>query len=186
MKISIKEMTMVSIFTALTAIGAFISIPLGPVPMTMQTLFVSIGFLVLGGKLSALGQLLYIFLGFIGLPIFSGFTSGIQSIFSPSFGFIIGFVFASYIAGSLLHRGELTNKRILLWTIIGNILIYIVGLAYMYVILNFYLGKDLDIINILYLGLIPFLPGDLLKMTLAFVTSKKLLNILNSKRLGSY
>ncbi len=94
-----KNITLVALFTALTAIGAFISIPLGPVPITLQSFFVILSGILLGPKLGALSQVLYIFLGLIGIPIFSGFSGGLQHILKPSFGFIIGFVFAAYIAG---------------------------------------------------------------------------------------
>ena len=101
MKLSIKEMVLVSLFAAMTAIGAFISIPVGQVPITLQTLFVILSGSILGPRLGPLSQILYTILGLIGMPIFAGFTGGLQAMMKPSFGFIIGFIFASFIIGRL-------------------------------------------------------------------------------------
>ena len=72
-----KDITLISLFAAMTAIGAFISIPIGPVPLTLQTLFVLMSGFVLGPKKGALSQVVYIALGLIGLPIFAGFSGEI-------------------------------------------------------------------------------------------------------------
>ncbi len=81
MKISTKEMVLASLFTALTAIGAFLSIPVGSVPITLQSLFVILSGLLLGPKLGALSQLVYVLLGLLGVRIFAGFSGGPQSVF---------------------------------------------------------------------------------------------------------
>ena len=106
MKINTKEITLVALFAGLTAVGAFISLPLGPVPITLQTIFVLLSGILLGAKLGALSQIVYIALGLIGVPIFSGFTGGPQSVLKPSFGFIIGFVFAAFIVGKIAENNS--------------------------------------------------------------------------------
>ena len=92
MKTTTREITLISLFSALTAIGAFISIPLGPVPITLQTLFVLLAGFLLSPRSAALSQIVYIGIGLAGVPIFSGFTGGLQAILKPSFGFLVGFV----------------------------------------------------------------------------------------------
>ncbi len=182
MKLTTKELVLISLFTSLTIIGAFISIPLGPIPVTLQTLFVTMGFLLLGGKLSFISQLVYILLGFIGLPIFSGFSSGLQAIFKPSFGFIIGFLVSSLISGYFLYRKPLNKLRLGFWAILGNLLIYLIGLPYMYYILNVHLAKGLDTYTILSLGLLPFIPGDIIKIGLALIISFRLIPVIKKER----
>ena len=178
MKISIKDMALVSMFTALTAIGAFISLPLGPVSITLQSLFVLLSGLVLGAKLGAISQLVYIFLGLVGLPIFAGFTGGLQSILKPSFGFIIAFVFAAYIVGKISNsKGNLSFKRILAAGLIGSIVIYIFGLPYMYYILNTIMGQNFSFSAVFKMGCLLFLPGDFIKFIVASLVGKKLLSI---------
>ena len=176
MKISAKEISMISMFTSLTAIGAFISFPLGPVPITLQSLFVILSGIVLGPRLGALSQVVYIMLGLIGIPIFGGFTGGIQSILSPSFGFIIGFIFASFITGLIMESKVIkSHKRIWLAAFSGSITIYIFGLPYMYYILNGVLGQNLSFIEVFKLGCLLFLPGDSIKFIIASLVGLKLL-----------
>ncbi|MCK4308969.1 MAG: biotin transporter BioY, partial [Candidatus Atribacteria bacterium] len=69
-------MTLISLFAALTAVGAFISIPLHPVPITLQTLFTLLAGMILGSTLGATSQIIYVLLGIIGLPVFAGFKAG--------------------------------------------------------------------------------------------------------------
>jgi biotin transport system substrate-specific component len=95
LKITTQQIIAASLFASLTALGAFIAIPAGPVMITLQTFIVILAGILLGSKIGALSQIIYILLGLIGLPIFSGFTGGIQSMMKPSFGFLIGFIFAA-------------------------------------------------------------------------------------------
>lgn len=172
MKITTREMTLIAMFTGLTALGAFISLPIGEVAISLQSLFVILSGLILGAKLAALSQVLYIFLGLIGLPIFANFTGGLQSIIKPSFGFIIGFVFAAYIAGKL--------KDINIWlaSFVGTITIYLLGLPYMYYILNIIMLKALPFATVLKIGCIIFLPGDIIKAIVSSLLASKTLPIL--------
>lgn len=172
MKISARNIVLIGLFAALTAVGAFVSIPVGPVPITLQTLFVILGGILLGPKFGALSQIIYILLGLIGLPIFSGFTGGAQIIFKPNFGFIVGFVFAAYIVGKI---SEVNSKsRIWLASITGTIVIYLFGLPYMYYVLSNLMGMDLTLYALLKMGLFMFLPGDILKLIVASIVGIKL------------
>lgn len=187
MKISTKEMTLVAMFTGLTAIGAIISIPLGEVPITMQSLFVILSGLILGPRLAALSQITYIILGLIGVPIFAGFTGGPQSIMKPSFGFIIGFVFTAYIVGKIAHSEKgLKKKRIWLASLVGTITMYIIGLPYMYYILNVVMVVGFSFAAIMKMGCILFLPGDLLKFVVVSTVAIRILPILNKNRLSAF
>ena len=169
-------MVQVAIFTALTSISAFVSIPIGPVPITMQSIVVVLSGIILGPKLGSLSQLVYVGLGLIGLPIFSGFTGGVQSLLKPSFGFTIGFIFAAFIVGKLaqLKKG-LQKKQILIAILLGNITIYLFGLPYMYFILNIITKQNLAFQNIIYTGFLVFLPGDIIKFVISSILAIKML-----------
>ena len=181
MKLSTKDMALVAMFTSLTAIGAFISIPLGPVAITLQSLFVILSGLILGGKLAALSQIVYIFLGLVGAPIFSGFTGGPQAIMTPSFGFVVGFVFAAYLVGIIAHMDkDLSSKNIWIGSLVGSLVIYLFGLPYMYYILNIIMGNQFSLLNIMQMGCFMFLPGDLIKLIISCLVAIKILPILNS------
>lgn len=183
MRLSTKEITLVAMFTGLTAIGAFISIPLGEVPITMQTLFVILSGLFLGPKLGALSQVVYIVLGLVGIPIFAGFSGGFQTLMKPSFGFIIGFVFAAYMVGKVSHSNKNpSHYKIWLGTIAGTVVIYLFGLPYMYYILNIVMAKGLAFDTILKMGCLLFLPGDLIKLVVASIIAVKAIPILRNSK----
>ncbi len=178
--LSIKDMTQIGIFTALTAVGAFISIPLGPVPITLQTLFVLLSGLILGSKKALLSQIVYVLLGLIGLPIFAGFSGGLQTVLKPSFGFMIGFIVAAYVIGKLTEKNQYTVNKMIFSVLVGSIIIYAIGIPYMYYILNGVLSKGLNIIQVLKLGMFLFVPGDILKAAVAVLLSSKLQGKLNA------
>lgn len=171
---SAKDLAHVGIFTALTALGAFISIPIGPVPITLQSLFVILSGLILGSKKAAYSQITYLLLGLMGFPIFSGFSGGLQHVIKPSFGFIIGYIGAAYITGKLTEGRALTYRNLTLAVLIGSLVIYGLGLPYMYYILNIMLKSNFTTYKILQLGMLAFIPGDLLKALIIIFSAKKI------------
>jgi len=174
MRLSIKDITQIGIFAALTAIGAFISIPIGPVPISLQTFFVLLSGVILGSKKAMFSQIVYVMLGLIGLPIFAGFSGGFQAVFKPSFGFIIGFIIAAYVVGKISERKSNSIKYMSIAVITGSLIMYVVGIPYMYYILNIILSKSLDIIQIMKMGMFMFIPGDMLKAIVVVLIGKKL------------
>ena len=170
---SVRDITQIGIFTALSAVGAFISIPIGPVPITLQSFFVLLSGIILGSKKAMFSQITYLLLGLIGFPIFSGFSGGLQHIFKPSFGFIIGYVAAAYVTGKLTEKKTALQY---LWAAVltGTLIIYTFGLPYMYYILNIMLNSNLSIVKILQLGMFAFIPGDMLKAVIIVFFAQKI------------
>lgn len=169
MKITVKEMILISLFAALTAIGAFISIPIGSIPITLQSLFTILAGLLLGPKLGSLSQIIYILLGLSGARIFGNFSGGPQSILTPSFGFLVGFIFAAYIVGKITYYNKyISFKHLLLASFAGTFIIYLFGIPYMHIVLNKVMGQKFTLVQTLKAGCLIFLPGDILK---AFISS---------------
>lgn len=184
MKITIKEMILISLFTALTAIGAFLSIPFGTIHITLQSLFVLLAGLLLGPKLGALSQIVYILLGISGMRIFAGFSGGPQAIFSPSFGFLIGFISAAFIVGKIVHAEKSVNlKKIFFAASIGTIVIYLFGIPYMYMILNFVLNKSISLPSVIKMGCFIFLPGDVLKTIISSLVAFRVIKTVNISKI---
>lgn len=162
-----KIMVTVALFVALIATGAFMSIPVGPVSITLQTLFVMLSGFFLGKK-AYLASIVYVFMGLMGLPIFSGFRGGLSSIYMPSFGFLIGMIFSALYISIMFEKVKNINfLKSLIIFITSVLIIYLFGIPYMSYILNIYLGKAMSLSKILRVGMLVFIPGDLLKCIVA-------------------
>jgi biotin transport system substrate-specific component len=146
-----SELTLIALFAALTAIGAQIQLPIEIVPISLQTLFVLTAGGILGRK-GALSMCVYLAIGLIGVPVFAGYKGGAGVILGPTGGYIIGFIPAAYIVGFLVEK----KKNVFLSMIIGSGVVYLIGVPW--------LAFFLDGINqAVLVGMIPFIPGDILK-----------------------
>jgi biotin transport system substrate-specific component len=155
-------MAYASMFGALTALGAYIMIPLPPIPVTMQTLFVFLAGSLLGGYLGAMSQVVYILLGVIGLPVFAGGKAGAGVLLGPTGGYLIGFVLGAYILGRL---ASLRPRPGFLWLVfsmaVSLVVIYACGVTQLMFVAKLSLPKALAV------GVLPPLPGDAAKMVVA-------------------
>lgn len=167
-KTNIRQMTLISLFAALTAVGAFISVPIYPVPLTLQTLFTLLAAMTLGSAMGSLSQIIYVLLGIVGLPVFAGFKAGIGILFGPTGGFLFGFIISAYVIGRIIElKKEKNIFYYLLAGLIGTIIIYIIGVTQ----LSFVTGMGVK--RAVVVGMFPFLPGDILKIIAAsFIASK--------------
>ena len=155
-------MTRVALFAALTAVGAFIRIPLGYSSITLQTFFTAMAGCVLGPWYGALSQLVYVALGLVGLPIFTQ-GGGIGYLVQPTCGFLIGLIPAAWVIGRIAGRKP-EPKQIVPACLLGYGVLYAIGVPYMALILNTFLGKGMGFSAIMWAGMIPFLPGDMIKI----------------------
>ena len=167
--ISLRGMIYASLLGAITAVGAYVIIPLPPVPITLQTLFTALSGALLGGGLGALAQAVYILLGIIGLPVFAGGKAGLGVLFGPTGGYLIGFVAGAYLIGKLI---DIKKKPGFAWIVFSMILgyaaIYLLGILQLMLVAKFTLAKALSV------GLFPFLIGDALKILVATLVTMKL------------
>ncbi len=154
-----------SSFIILTALGAYVRIPLPftPVPITLQTFFVLLSGAVLGKKWGAASQVGYLSLGLIGLPIFSGANAGAAYLFGPTGGYIIGFIISSWVVGKMIHPGNHQNlARVIFVMIVGSLIgIYLFGFLGLSLFLKCRFSQALR------MGLFPFIPGDTIKIIAA-------------------
>ena len=171
----IRRVVIIALFAALMVAGAYISIPIGPVPITLQTLFILLAGLLGGRRIGIPAVAVYLALGAMGLPVFSGGTGGFARFLSPTGGFLLSWLPAVAIAGICAdfgynpasHDGQSTSKKHLIWMVLGalsaTIVIYAIGLPVLKLNLDFSWSKTLAV------GLLPFLPGDLLKLISAVI-----------------
>lgn len=174
MKINTKQMILTGLFAALTAVGAFIQIPIGTVPITLQLLFTVLAGVMLGSKLGALSQLVYVVIGLFGVPVFAGGTGGFSSVLSPSFGYLIGFILGAYVIGKLTEGIKKPGVvRLFLASLVGVMVIYLIGVPYLYLIVKNLMSKNITFAAALKTGFLIFIPGDLLKCIAASVLGMK-------------
>ncbi|MTD31354.1 biotin transporter BioY [Planomicrobium sp. YIM 101495] len=123
----------IAMFSALMAIGANISsfLIIGGVPITLQTFFAITAGLLLGKRLGAASMIVYGFIGLAGAPVFARFSGGMDAIISPTFGFIISFVFTAYAAGWIASKIP-SKKGFILAALIGTAINYLYGTNWMY------------------------------------------------------
>ena len=172
----------ISFFSALTVIGAFIKLPFFIVPITLQTFFVILSGNLLGPKHGAISQIIYIVLGLIGLPVFAN-GGGIGYILQPTFGYLLAYPLGAFCAGKLIRtisKNKFIFTKIFISNLISILPIFIIGVVYLYLNLNFVVGNNIGFYNVCWTGFIIFIPGDLMKIFLATVVTirtKKYFNI---------
>lgn len=172
-KSRIQKMAMCSLFTALTAVGAFIKIPVPVVPFTLQVLFTMLAGLLLGGRLGAISVGAYAVLGLVGLPVFAE-GGGFWYVLKPSFGYILGFVLGSYVTGKMVEKLEkLSFGKILIANFAGLAIVYGIGMVYYYVICNFVIGTPIGVWPLILYCFLMVVPGDICLCFLAAGLAKR-------------
>ena len=176
-----RTLTRTALFAALTAAGAFIRIPLGYSSITLQFFFTAMAGCLLGPVWGPVSQTVYVALGLIGLPIFTQ-GGGLTYLLQPTCGFLIGLIPAAWVIGLLTARRPPHPVRTALACLAGLAVLYAVGLPYRAVILTQYMGKAMDVSAILWAGMLPFLPGDMLKIAVTAVLAPLLQKRLSAAR----
>jgi biotin transport system substrate-specific component len=158
----VRRAAVVGMFAALTAVAAQIQTPLpfSPVPIVLSNFFAVLAGLVLGPRLGAASQVVYILLGAMGAPVFAGAHGGPQVLAGPTGGYLVGFVPAAAAAGAL-RGASLTAGRAMLAAAVGAALIYVTGVPWLAETTGMALRRAVVV------GVLPFLPGDTLKVVVA-------------------
>lgn len=162
-KLTARDMAFASLFAGISAVGGQLALPLPftPVPITFQQVGPALAGILLGSRLAALSQVVYIFLGAVGLPVFAGFRGGLDRLVGPTGGFLLGFVLAAYVIGKLAEKQKkLSYGRTLPILFLGMIVYFTVGMVQLAVVANLSLAKAF------YMGVAPFFGFDAVKMLL--------------------
>ncbi len=156
---------MIGVVTAITCIMAPFSIPIpvSPVPITLTNLVVMIGIYLLGAADATISYLIYLLLGMVGLPIFSGFSGGFGKLAGPTGGYLIGMIFLAFIAGEAVQQFPNRMPVHLAGMVCGMAVTYIFG--------TFWLARQMQItfFAALAIGCLPYLIGDTVKIILALI-----------------
>lgn len=166
--IQLRMTVYASLLAALTAVGAYLSIPIGPVPIILQNMFVLLSGLLLGSRWGLASVGVYILAGACGLPVFAGGLGGISRIVGPTGGYILGYLPAVYVVGLITEKIKLSMVFDIIAMICGCIIIYVCGVTWLKVLTGMTLAKTLAV------GMYPFLIGDALKIAAAAAIAKSL------------
>ena len=165
-----------ALFCAIIVICSLICIPVFAIPITFQLFGIYAALYILGGKLGTVCVVVYVALGAIGLPVFSGFSGGIGRLFDATGGFIIGFILLSLVYWIIRRYTDKLKHSVLIATVASLSVLYIVGaLWYCFV----YLGDISRIGAALLATVLPFIPFDVLKILLALTVSTRILSKTN-------
>jgi biotin transport system substrate-specific component len=130
----LKRMVYAALMAALTAAGAYIAIPIGPVPIVLQNLFIMLAGLLLGGRWGLISVGVYLLAGAVGLPVFAGGTGGAGKFVGPTGGYLLGFAAAAFLVGVISERGNGRVSMDVLAMVAGTLVIYVFGVSWLKVV----------------------------------------------------
>jgi biotin transport system substrate-specific component len=177
------DITLVALFSAIIVICSLISVP-SAIPFTLQTFAVFLSLCVLGAEKGILSIVIYIILGLVGLPVFSGFNSGLGALLNVTGGYISGFVFSGFTFWAFTALLKIKNTEILkaVASFAGLLICYIFGTGW-YILMFMNSGEKISIASGVTACVVPFIIPDILKILLAVSVSKKIEKALKKRML---
>lgn len=166
-------------FAVLTALAAQVRVylPWTPVPVTGQTLSIFLGALVLGRWWGGISALLYLSLGFMGLPVFAGMKGGMAVILGPTGGYLMGMMLSAFFLGSMADHSPSMRKAMnlgILMALANLVLVYGLGLVQLYFWSMAVTGSQLTLAALVSAGFLPFIAGDMVKIGAATLLGRML------------
>ena len=168
------DIVYIAVFAVIMSICSWISIPIPgtSVPINLATFAVILAGLMLGSRDGAIAMLVFLALGAIGVPVFHSFTGGMGIVFGPTGGFLIGYIALAFFAGLAAKESEHPVRNYILFTVIGEVVLYALGSAWFI----FQAGSNIQ--TALMACVVPFLPGDAVKMVLAYLVAGRLKKVI--------
>lgn len=186
MKLRALDITLVGMFVALMAIGANITsiapfLTVGGVPITLQTFFAILAGLILGSRLGSITMISYMLVGLVGVPVFSEFGAGPSIILSPTFGFIVSFIFMAFIIGKIVEKNK-SLAAFITASLIGMSVNYLIGTNWMYYAYKlWFTAPEGFTYKMAWLWMIPPLPKDIILTVFAGIMAHRLEQTVLSK-----
>jgi biotin transport system substrate-specific component len=171
----LRMVVLASLMAALTAVGAYIHVPIGPVPIVLSTLFVILSGLLLGSRWGLTSMSLYLLVGAIGIPVFYGGKGGFPHFFGPTGGYLWGYILAAWVTGFISEKSRGLLILDILAVLVGSLVIYGLGVPWLKMITQMSWPKTLMV------GMAPFLIGDGIKAAVAVVIARSVRPILKQQ-----
>jgi len=172
-----KSMVICAVFSAILCIFCVLTVPIGTVPVSLSTLAVMLTAIILGPKKSSISVIIYIMLGCVGLPVFSGFKGGFQILVGPTGGYIWSYILMALLIGSVAKK--YANNRIIIF--IGCIASIII--CYIFGTIQFTFVQNISFMSALSVCVLPFIPFDIVKTVLAVFLGTSLKHRLTKAKL---
>jgi biotin transport system substrate-specific component len=163
---NLRRTVLVSLMAALTAVGAYIHVPIGPVPIVLSTLFVLLAGLLLGSRWGLISMGLYLLTGAIGIPVFAGGKGGFAHFLGPTGGYLFGYVLSAWVTGLISERFRDSRIMQILAVLFGSLAIYGIGVPWLKMVMTMSWSKTFLV------GMAPFLIGDAVKGAAAFIIAR--------------
>lgn len=160
-----KAMTIISLMTAMLCIlgPITLALPISPVPISFVTLAIYFSVYVLGMKRGTVSCMMYLLIGFVGLPVFSAFTGGVGKLFGPTGGYMIGYIFMAMSSGFFIDRWTTKRALHIVGMVLGTVVCYLFGTLWLSV------QAGMSFYGALGVGVLPFIVGDLIKIMIASI-----------------
>jgi biotin transport system substrate-specific component len=160
---TLRSMVLASLMSALIAVGSYIQVPIGPVPIVLTNLFVLLAGLLLGGRWALTSVGLYLLMGAIGIPVFAGGKGGFGHFLGPTGGYLAGYALGAWVTGFISQRSRGIMTGDIVAVVIGGLCIYALGVPWLKVVTKMAWNRAL------FVGMAPFVVGDALKASAAIV-----------------
>ena len=159
----LHALILIAVMSAALCVLSPWSVPVGPVPVSLATLAIYLTVYLLGWRKGSLSVLIYLLIGLVGLPVFSGFTAGPGRLLGPTGGYLAGYLFLALISGLVIQRFRASRFLCVLGLVLGTVSLYVLGTAWLARLMRISLAEAVSA------GVFPFLPGDILKIVLASI-----------------
>lgn len=176
-KIDLHFLTSCALMAALLCALGPMSIPIGPVPITLATLIIYLSIYLLGMKGSAVSVVIYLLLGAVGMPVFSNYQGGLAKLVGPTGGYLVGYILMTLLSGFLMELGKRKLIPTLLAMVAGTAVLYFFGTVWFVLMMECEVGYALSVC------VVPFVPFDLVKIILASLFGGVLRNALVKAKL---
>ena len=170
----VRDMLYTALFSAALCVAAPLSINIGPIPLSIGTLLIYLASATLDTKKGLMSVILYIMLGAMGLPVFSGFQGGMHKIIGPTGGFIIGYIPLAFITGVFAEISKGKVIVLIVGMVIATVILYTCG------VLWFMLQSGTSSSTAIMICVTPFLIGDTIKITISAMITPKFKDIIKS------
>jgi len=162
-----KFITSCALMAAVLCILGPLSIAIGPVPVSLATFVIYLTVILLGFKGATVSVAIYLLLGMIGLPVFSGYSGGLTKLAGPTGGYLIGYIFVAIIGGIVVDKFNTRIVPVIIGLLVGTAVLYVFGTAWFIILMQCDLAYALSVC------VVPFIPVDICKIIIAVLLGKQ-------------